>query len=942
LSSLAAFCLIALALELNYAQGAQVETGFVDRVYSDEYGAHKYVVFVPNGYTPDRKWPVILFLHGAAERGTDGRLPTTVGLGPMVRRRAANFPFLVVFPQAEDASGPRLAGWAADGDDGRRAMRILAEAERQYSVDTARRILTGWSMGGYGAWSLGAATPEQWSAVVPISGGGDARQASRLKDVPVWAFAGADDRATPPRETKRMVDALNLAGGRVRYTEVAGIGHDVWQVVYDEDGLFAWMQNPKSGAGADVEFRVRPGRRIDGTAAAGEPFVPAIEIPRAVYLRFGNEMLQALSYSIVSRVPESAKRGRLNDIYSSTSASGRTFGVQFAGVGYQAEVVRAHVEAYRENRLNLQLALSNVKLAISRTFVMGESHSAVAGPILITLGSRRPVWLSVDVTPYVDRGRIRLRWVGSRFDISDDNWHVTGPYAAQTRGFGMTEEKVIEALRSGIFRNKSRLQREALALVPPLLAEVEKHLDLNETSELVSALWPLPVYRPRVRLWPQEVSTDPQGVSLILGVTAAAVDPRKAPPQPVRLAPAGPALSAYPRSTKLLAGVAPRVLTDLTGMLIDADVARIHVQDIPQEEFRVFADAAALSEAVPELKRFGEGAEIRAELVLAEPLGLSGGLVADATRVIPTSATEPLHTAANAEPGGASQLPVNALAHAADDGRLPGPDLNAPADGDETIRIEAPPAKSEPAKSESGAEQRPTEIRARPAARLSLDAPKVFISVAARSNAKDRWTEVAEFRFTIHQEADAIITQTGFARRGVRLEWSGDPRLTVEAHFVSGYAPENTRLDTDRIREMFAAAWKAWTASGPVAQVAVADVDFGDSRLRLDDISWSEPGLMISYAPPGIKIVNRSADSLVYEARGPFSGWGGPYRLAPGDSHEFPVASSIEYRQHSGRADAWYTVPVGAVCEFRSSPRGGLPSLFRIREAPDDVLTGSR
>src|SRR5207302_8590408 len=125
------------------------------------------------GYTPAKKWPVILFLHGAGERGNDGVLPTQVGLGPLVRLREANFPFVVVSPQCEDVRGRVRKGWSLDTADGQRALETLEQVEKEFSVDPKREILTGWSMGGYGTWEMAAAFPERWHSVVPLSGGGD-------------------------------------------------------------------------------------------------------------------------------------------------------------------------------------------------------------------------------------------------------------------------------------------------------------------------------------------------------------------------------------------------------------------------------------------------------------------------------------------------------------------------------------------------------------------------------------------------------------------------------------------------------------------------------------------------------------------------------------------------------------------------------------------------
>ena len=105
------------------AAAQDVPRGFINRVYRDALGEHKYVLFLPADYTPEKKWPLILFLHGAGERGTDGMKQTKIGLGTYVKAREKTFPFIVVFPQCEDTKGRVLNGWLADTPDAKRASR---------------------------------------------------------------------------------------------------------------------------------------------------------------------------------------------------------------------------------------------------------------------------------------------------------------------------------------------------------------------------------------------------------------------------------------------------------------------------------------------------------------------------------------------------------------------------------------------------------------------------------------------------------------------------------------------------------------------------------------------------------------------------------------------------------------------------------------------------
>ena len=602
------------------AEAAGKTGDFVDRVYRDEAGEHKYAVFVPAGYSPQKKWPVILFLHGAGERGTDGKKQTTVGLGPFVKAQAATFPFLVVFPQCEDQVGRRLEGWLATAPDGRRALKILDEVEKEYSVDRDREVVTGWSMGGYGTWSMAASHPKRWHAVVPLAGGGETEWAKTLKDVPIWVFHGAKDGAVRPEASRTMVDAIRDAGGKPRYSEVPEVDHDIWQVAYGTPELFEWMLNPSAFDGSEAGLAVSPGHRPSVQPADDSPFVPAVEMPNAVYVRLGNDMLSDLALSIPSTVPSDLLTGQVDDIYDYTYAEGRSFQVTFSGITYSGELAQAMAQAYDTDRLNIQLGLQNVQLTIRSTYVSGRSHSAVAGTIAVVIGHREPVWLSFDVTPYVENRKLRLKLLSADFDIPHDNWYVTSPAGVSVSGFGMTRRKVADGLVSGLYGSKSRIESEVEAIVPSLLSQIEEKLDLADTSDLVKSFWPLPVYKPRVQVWASDVSTDDQGVSVTLGVTAAAIDPAKAPERPKVVRSLGRPANDVPKTTVLQVGVAPDLLRPLTELLIQADEARIHVLDIPQPEFEVFADRKVLAQAVPDLKQYGEDVEVWTELVLAEPL----------------------------------------------------------------------------------------------------------------------------------------------------------------------------------------------------------------------------------------------------------------------------------------------------------------------------------
>jgi predicted peptidase len=231
------------ALALASATGCGgPKTGFRERVFrGGEGAAARYEVFVPHGYSPDRPVPVILFLHGGGEAGTDGHRQTEVGLGPAVRAREATFPFLVVFPQARENVPATFGSWVPGQPDGDRALAILDEVQRAYRTDPARVYLTGISVGGFGVWQMAARFPERWAAIVPVCGRSPRARAAILKDLPCWCFHGADDGVVSVEESREMVEALRQVGGQPRYTEYPAIGHDCWDRAYATDELYDWL-----------------------------------------------------------------------------------------------------------------------------------------------------------------------------------------------------------------------------------------------------------------------------------------------------------------------------------------------------------------------------------------------------------------------------------------------------------------------------------------------------------------------------------------------------------------------------------------------------------------------------------------------------------------------------------------------------------------------------
>lgn len=197
-----------------------------------------YLLFLPEGYGADitKRWPLILFLHGAGERGGNIWLVAKHGV-PKIDTQQTSFPFIVAAPQC-----PPKKIWSND-----LLLALLDEVETKYAVDTQRVYLTGLSMGGYGTWSLGLSQPERFAAIAPICGGGELitpllANKSDLVRLPVWAFHGAKDPTVPLAESERMVNYMKKIGGKeVKFTVYPEAQHDSWTQTYANPELFDWF-----------------------------------------------------------------------------------------------------------------------------------------------------------------------------------------------------------------------------------------------------------------------------------------------------------------------------------------------------------------------------------------------------------------------------------------------------------------------------------------------------------------------------------------------------------------------------------------------------------------------------------------------------------------------------------------------------------------------------
>ena len=193
----------------------------------------KYLLYLPDGYSDEEKYPLLVFLHGAGERGDDLELVKIHG-PPKLIEAGHDFPFIIVSPQV-----PLDEWWSPDT-----VVWLTKEIMDNYSVDTEWVYLTGLSMGGFGTWRTATKYPEMYAAIAPICGGGDPSKAHLIKDVPVWVFHGAKDDVVPIKRSEEMYDALKEYGN-IEFTVYPEANHDSWTKTYENPKLYEWLLSHK-------------------------------------------------------------------------------------------------------------------------------------------------------------------------------------------------------------------------------------------------------------------------------------------------------------------------------------------------------------------------------------------------------------------------------------------------------------------------------------------------------------------------------------------------------------------------------------------------------------------------------------------------------------------------------------------------------------------------
>jgi acetyl esterase/lipase len=255
----------ATAVTFRHQQPPSQETGFLNRTLVLHGATYRYQVYLPETFRRnDRKqWPVILFLHGRGERGSEGMWQTQTGLPEAVRDHPERWPFVIVMPQCP------LSRFWTDPEMLSMALAALNRETGEFHLDPERTYLTGLSLGGYGAWELARLHPKRWAAVALAASGVfwsyqpdrwqqastlPAEYARALGRTPVWLFQGSEDRTVVPRQSELLFTAFKANGGHIRLWIYQGLHHNCWSRAYNEPELPRWLLAHRADAKSRAEL----------------------------------------------------------------------------------------------------------------------------------------------------------------------------------------------------------------------------------------------------------------------------------------------------------------------------------------------------------------------------------------------------------------------------------------------------------------------------------------------------------------------------------------------------------------------------------------------------------------------------------------------------------------------------------------------------------------
>lgn len=198
-----------------------------------ELEGQRFWIWLPTDYrSRDQRWPLVIFLHGSGERGTDLQKVKVHGPPMQIATQDAKPPCIVVSPQLEESS----RWW-----DPERLHKLLVALQARLHIDPKRCVGTGLSLGGFGMWHWATTYPRDLAAIAPVCGFGDPAKVAAMRSVPVRGYHGDMDSVVPLAPHKACVDALRAAGGTATLQVYTGVGHDSWTLAYNDPDLMPWL-----------------------------------------------------------------------------------------------------------------------------------------------------------------------------------------------------------------------------------------------------------------------------------------------------------------------------------------------------------------------------------------------------------------------------------------------------------------------------------------------------------------------------------------------------------------------------------------------------------------------------------------------------------------------------------------------------------------------------
>ncbi len=209
-----------------------------------------YRFAAPEKMDRSTEYPLVVFLHGSGQRGTDNKAQLNHGVNDILKGAAdLGEPVFLIAPQC-----PTGRWWAESTPDrlelndagGKNSLldavlALVEDTAKKNPIDRKRIYITGLSMGGFGTWDMLARSPQTWAAAIPICGGGQAKAAGNFKEIPIWIFHGATDDVVPPKASGMMATELDRIGGKAKLTMYPGVGHDSWTQTYRDAEVIKWL-----------------------------------------------------------------------------------------------------------------------------------------------------------------------------------------------------------------------------------------------------------------------------------------------------------------------------------------------------------------------------------------------------------------------------------------------------------------------------------------------------------------------------------------------------------------------------------------------------------------------------------------------------------------------------------------------------------------------------